>query len=66
MSYKNNNSNNNEKSSTTTQQPQFGRPLIPYFLEGAGESTPDRLLLNEALFLPKEQETLQKELVIPK
>lgn len=56
-----------QKATPTKSEPQFGRPLIPYFLEGNSDGeTLDQFQVNTDLYLPEKHETMQKELVIPK
>jgi hypothetical protein len=53
------------KYSNVSNNPRFGRPLIPYFIDHPQESV-EEPLINEDLMLPKEHEHLQREIVIPK
>jgi hypothetical protein len=56
-------SNTNSTTTSKKTPPQFGRPLIPYFL---GESTNGELKINEDLALPHVVKQKQQELYIPK
>jgi hypothetical protein len=47
-----------------SNNPRFGRPLIPYFMDHNEDA--DGPAINEDLYLPKEHEKSQRELVVPK